>query len=139
MADLRQRIEAEFENIDEILSKLPSSKSLPNLTGLELAGVGALLHGFYNGIENVLRQVLQEQRISLPKGETWHRDLLNLAVSQAIISKETAFELRQYLAFRHFFSHAYALDLDSERITPLVRNARDILDRLKSDLAKLCE
>ena len=57
MVRLKQRIQAELENIDEIFKEMPLHSSLPRLSTLELAGVAALLHNFYNGIENILKQI----------------------------------------------------------------------------------
>jgi hypothetical protein len=37
-------------------------------------------------------------------------------------------------AFRHFFSHAYALDLDPERIEPLVADIRDVVSVLQAEI-----
>jgi hypothetical protein len=53
MDDLKDRVLAELENIDEIFIELPSSAKLPYISTLELAGVAALLHNFYNGVENI--------------------------------------------------------------------------------------
>jgi len=55
MASAREKIEAEFENIECLLADLPKTDSLARLSTLELAGAGALIHNFYNGVENVLK------------------------------------------------------------------------------------
>jgi hypothetical protein len=134
MADLPQKLEAEFENIERTLAELPQGSV--GLSKLELAGVGALLHGFYNGIENVLIQVFRDQGIPLPCGASWHRDLVDTAVARAVISETTAEELRQYLAFRHFFSHAYAVDIRADLLEPLIRTAREVNAMVRNDLEK---
>jgi uncharacterized protein YutE (UPF0331/DUF86 family) len=48
-------------------------------------------------------------------------------VENDIISESTAKEMRQYLAFRHFFSHGYSFDLDKKRIIPLVKGIQRTL------------
>ncbi|MGE5402800.1 MAG: hypothetical protein ACM3S2_20565, partial [Ignavibacteriales bacterium] len=44
--------------------------------------------------------------------------------------------LGQYLAFRHFFSHAYALDLYAEKMEPLVENLGETFSIFKSEISK---
>ena len=122
MVKLRDKIDAEYKNIDVLLSKLPQKDKLPFLQFLELAGVATIIHNFYNGIENILKLSLKEKNISLPEGSSWHKELLKLALDNQIISEPTMFKLGEYLAFRHFFSHAYALDLYADKLEPLVEN-----------------
>jgi len=135
MADYKARIEAEYEAIERTLSSLPS-KPLFMLSELELAGVAALLHNFYNGIENILKQILQSQNLSIPEGASWHKDLLFIAINEKIISEPLGDSLKSYLAFRHFFSHAYALDLHSDRMVPLVTEATNIFEKFKTEIRK---
>ncbi len=68
MADLRERIECEFEAIRKTLDAMPAESRFPELSILELAGVASLLHSFYNGVENILKQALLAQGSSLPEG-----------------------------------------------------------------------
>ena len=133
MPDYRLRVEAEYEAIESTLSALPD-RPLPTLSRLELAGVAALLHNFYNGIENVLKQVFQAKALPIPQGESWHRDLLIAAIEKGILSNRLLDDLKRYLAFRHFFGHGYALDLSPERMALLVRDAVSVFTRFKSEI-----
>jgi uncharacterized protein YutE (UPF0331/DUF86 family) len=136
MGELSQRIKAELENIDEIFIEMPFYEKLPKLSTLELAGVAALLHNFYNGIENILKQIVLSKKLEVPSGESWHKELLELALSQEIISKDCKNNLAQYLAFRHFFSHAYALDLYPDKMEPLVKDSKEVYEKFKKDIDK---
>ncbi|MGP8328763.1 MAG: hypothetical protein ACT6FF_00380 [Methanosarcinaceae archaeon] len=137
MANLKEKIEAEYENIEQTLNEIPVYTQLPNLSILELAGVATLFHNFYNGIENILKQIFMARNISLPTGKSWHKDLLNNAVDNNIISSKAKAMLKQYLAFRHFFSHAYALDLHPERMEPLVEKCEEVYKFFKNEINKL--
>jgi len=136
MSEVRERVEAEMESIERVVADLPSSDSLTKLSSLELAGVAALIHNFYNGIENILKQLVISRGEDVPCNSSWHRDLVKIAASKNMISESTAEELRRYLAFRHFFSHGYTFDLDKERIIPLVKDIEKILARFRDDVSK---
>ncbi len=139
MADLKEKLEAEFESIEQALAALPQIESTSKLSQLELAGVAALLHNLYNGIENLLKQASLHLDVELPTGPTWHRDLLDLARQHEIVSEDAVQALKPYLAFRHFFSHAYALDLNPERMDPLASGAQDTYEKVRSDLQRFVE
>ena len=134
MAKLGERVEAEFENIERVIAELPGSSLVLGLSSLELAGVASHIHNFYNGIENVLKQIVIASGNKLPEGPSWHQDLLAKAVSDNIVSDSTAKELKRYLAFRHFFSHAYSFDLDKERIIPLVEGIQETMLAFRRDI-----
>jgi uncharacterized protein YutE (UPF0331/DUF86 family) len=136
MAKYKNRVEAEYEAIEKTLSSL-TSKSLSDLSDIELAGVATLIHNFYNGIENILKQIFQAKGIKIPQGPSWHRDLLLGAINNSIISEQLANQLKEYLAFRHFFSHAYALDLRPQRFEPLVTDISKTFENFKIEINKI--
>jgi len=136
MASINEKVEAEFENIERVVAELADVDMLESLSALELAGVAALVHNFYNGIENILKQMVISRGRKLLQDTSWHRNLVNLAISDKIISESTAEQLRCYLAFRHFFSHGYSFDLDKERIMPLVKDIPSVLASFTSEVNK---
>ncbi len=136
MAKPTEKIEAEFENIERVLADLPKPESLTQLSSLELAGAAALIHSFYNGIENILKQLVISKGVKMPQGPFWHIDLIEVCVSNGIISRATSEMLKEYLSFRHFFSHAYSFDVDAERIAPLLEKIRDVYKKFVKDILK---
>lgn len=70
MAKLRLMIEAEYENIERTIAKLPPSSKLPSLSEIELAGAATFLHNIYNGMENILKQCLLDISLKVPKTES---------------------------------------------------------------------
>ena len=135
MANAREKIEAEFENIERVLAELPRPDSLKKLSSLELAGVAALIHNFYNGVENVFKQVVISKGLNMPQGPSWHIGLIEICVANQIISRTTADMLKEYVSFRHFFSHAYSFDVDEERIAPLLERIKDVHKNLVKDIS----
>jgi len=137
MADLRDKVNVEMENISAVLAELEKIKDKPNKTIVELAGIGTFLHNFYTGIENILKQILGAKGISIPISNSWHRDLLILASDKGIISENTRKEMAKYLAFRHFFVHAYSFLLDESELKLLVDNVFDTYSVFKEEIDTL--
>jgi uncharacterized protein YutE (UPF0331/DUF86 family) len=135
MVDAREKIDAELENIERVLAELPGLDSLNKLSSLEMAGVAALIHNFYNGVENVFKQLVISKGLSIPQGPSWHIDLVEICIANQIISQTTADMLKKYLSFRHFFSHAYSFDVDEERITPLLERIKDVHKAFLQDIS----
>jgi len=134
MAELSERVEAELENIKEAIDALPEAEELADLSVLELAGVSALLHSFYNGVENILKHIMRARGLTLPAGQTWHRDLIEAASKESIVSEATKEGLKEFLAFRHFFSHAYAFHVEADRLEPLVEAVPGMFGRFRDEL-----
>lgn len=76
------------------------------------------MHRYYGVVENLLERVERTMGVEPPPSPNWHNDLLwgatrPLAEARpAILREETARALEPLLAFRHFFRHAYTVELD---------------------------
>ena len=122
MASLSQRIKVELDNISQVLTEIERIKGKENKATVELAGIATFIHNFYSGIENILNQILREKNITVPKTESWHKSLLALSIENEIITKHLRDTLSEYLAFRHFFVHAYGFMLEERELLALVNN-----------------
>jgi len=134
MANIKEIIYAEMENITKVLIELEKVKDRPNKELVVLVGIGAYLQNIYTGMENVLKQLLSYKGIPIPDTPTWHKDLLNLAVEYDFITKETADKIGRYLFFRHFFSHAYGFLLDEMKLNPLMNSVSSLYSEFKEEI-----
>jgi len=135
MANYRKYVEAEYEAVAKALATIPQ-KPLSQLSRLELAGVAVLLNNFYNGVENILKQVFKKLSLKLPEGPAWHQDLINSSVNEKIISEVLAEEISEYMGFRHFVAHGYAFDLKAERLQELANNVVKTFKKFKKEINK---
>ncbi len=91
-------------------------------------------------MENFFRRIAVELDGKTPSGEAWHRRLLQAMTSSTenrpyVISGELHDRLLEYLRFRHLFRNLYLMELEWEEMKPLVVEARNLMDRLKKELA----
>lgn len=126
MVDLTRKIAAEKENVEKALDNLQDAMGRKEKSTIELAAIATFLHNIYNGIENILKQVLKAKGIEIPKSETSHKDLLELSVSIGIIPAKLSDQLYEYLTFRHFFVHSYGFMLEHNHLQDLSENILDV-------------
>jgi hypothetical protein len=108
--------------------------------GIELSALGAFLHSLYTGMENLFRRVVIELGGSLPRGEAWHRRLLQEMMEPTserlpLLSTELGDQLKPYLQFRHVFRQAYSFQLQWEKMAPLVLNSELLFTRICAEIA----
>jgi len=106
---------------------------------IELSALAAMLHSFYTGAENIFKRIALEMDGALPKGENWHRELLEQVAKPTqfrpgVISPEMCEVLKVYLSFRHFFRHAYLFQFRWEKMSDLVLKCEQTLERLEAEL-----
>jgi hypothetical protein len=132
MVDPGRRVAAEAENVEITLKELDSAISRPERTTVELAAIATFVHNTYNGIENILSQILRARGVEVPRHEAWHKQLLDRAVSSGVLSQSLADELLEYLTFRHFFVHGYGVLLEETPLMDLASRLPDIWGRFRS-------
>lgn len=71
MDDLSKRILAEKENVEKALANLDKALKRKKKSVIELAAIGTFLHNVYNGIENILKQILKEKNIMDFRSYKW--------------------------------------------------------------------
>lgn len=130
--------QAEFENIEEVINEIfkltGSKKNKFNI--VELAALGTFLHNFYNGVENILKRILDLKDIRIADTSTWHKDLLQMVKGERIISNGLYKGLLPYLTFRHFFIHSYSPHLVWKEMKALVDNLEDTYKDFKDTVKK---
>ena len=94
---------------------------------------GSILHDFYNGVERVFLRIARELNGGVPRGDQWHRDLLDdmaleiAEVRPAVIGQDLARSLGEYLRFRHLFRNVYGGVLVAERMESLEKRLPETL------------
>ena len=117
---------------------MPNALSEPP-NDIELSALAALLHSFYTGVENIFKRIAVELDGEPPRGEAWHRQLLDAMARPAknrvaVISESLSDSLSEYLAFRHVFRQAYSFDLRWDKMSALVLNCEATFRRLEAEL-----
>jgi hypothetical protein len=105
---------------------------------IETMAAAAVLHSFYNGLENIFFHIAKEYDKSIPSGNKWHKKLLEQMITgknrKPVLSDEIYQKLNEYLIFRHFFRHAYSYRLDWDEMQELVLNIGNIWTQVKAEI-----
>lgn len=101
--------------------------------------LGAILHAFYNGVENILKRIAVAYNEKPEKSGQWHIDLLSQMAEPnkqrpPVISPELQKTLRQYLAFRHIFRSIYTHELRWDAMAKLVSDVDAVFERISAEL-----
>ncbi len=138
----RLRAEIKFDRaalrkrLDE-LETIPLDANASAATGAQAA---VALHHAYGAVESILERIARSIDGDLPMGPDWHQALLHTmgleidGVRPAVLSRDSVAGLRQILSFRHFFRHAYAVELDPARLADLRQVLVESAPRLDAEL-----
>lgn len=144
---LSAQVNLELEQLDQLLATYGpllrrSERAVPDQ--VELAALAAMLHSYYNGVENLLKRIAFETGEGLPAGDVWHRRLLDQMAEPndarpAVLTEALRTRLRWYLDFRHVFRHSYTFDLRWSKMRDLVAHCEETLTALRGSLTVFLE
>lgn len=118
-------LELDLEALDKLAARIaqdPGPAQDPIVDRGARAALAIDLHQLYTALESALERVARTVDGVVPAGPRSHDDLLRQAahpvagVRPAIFDAKTFGELTQLLSFRHFFRHAYVVELDWSRL-----------------------
>ncbi len=81
-----------------------------------------MIQDYYSGVERIFKRIAAEIDERLPKGENWHKSLLDQmkievpGVRPRVISKTTYSKLDDLRSFRHRVGNIYGFNLIPERV-----------------------
>ena len=114
------------ERIEQLCLPLPE-KAEPEPT--QVMAAAGYLHHLYTAVESIHERIVATLDGYSTRGERWHQELLTLAgvpvegVRPEVICTQTRVRLSRLLRFRHFFRHAYRIDLLWAEVEPLLSDA----------------
>ena len=131
--DEKEAIEETLERLSEVRSKFDAQKEDYSIE----PAMGTYLMNFYNGIENILKRISKRYYLAMPKGESWHKELLVLSCNPPegkipIFNQNVVNRLHPYRNFRHRFISGYGFQLRGEKMLELIDN----INLLWSDVRK---
>ncbi|MBN1421399.1 MAG: hypothetical protein JXP34_21680 [Planctomycetes bacterium] len=121
---LARAIERDLGGLDELCRELAAAPPAGDI--FSRRALASIIHDFYTCCERIFRRIAIELDGVLSEDSGWHRRLLSSMakpvadVRPAVISKELASVLDEYLGFRHIFRNIYGFELLGDRLERLV-------------------
>ncbi|MDP2788482.1 MAG: hypothetical protein Q8O46_00310 [bacterium] len=141
--ELKEDVLDEQKAIDETIERLFGAKEKfdpQKQDYLTEPAMGTYLMNFYNGIENILKRVSKEYYLVIPKGNSWHKELLILSYNAPegkipIFDQGLAERIIPYKNFRHRFISGYGFQLKGEKMLELIDNVELLWDDIKEAIS----
>lgn len=134
--ELKEYCDAEFKNIDRVVTELFSvySPDRSEYTIAEQAAIATFILNAYNGVENILKQMLIYDKLDITDSPEWHKKVLKKAAELAILPRELYQVFSKYLSFRDFFVYSYIFKINWEELKVLIEAMKDVIAKFKSEV-----
>ena len=138
-ADVRRQMEL----IDKIQATI-ADRVARMAAGEAVVVEGAAFHvnNFYSAVEDLLRIVAAAFENNISDVSRWHSELIDRmtldipGVRPPLLSADTTQLLHRLRGFRHFFRHAYRVELDPDEVLANVARAREVHPLLWADVER---
>jgi hypothetical protein len=142
---LRAEVGAQIKEIDKIYSAISERKkgAVKNIANLE--SLGYKLHNLYCAFEDLFKIVARHFENSVEDIARYHKELLKRMsftiedVRPALLSEESFRLLDELRMFRHIFRHAYAYDLQYEKLKPVIKSADMLRGLYKREIERFLQ
>ncbi len=141
---VRGLIEDEFATMDEVVTNIETGiEQLPNSLNpsqIEMRGLASYVHDFYSGVESVLERIAANFDHHVPTGEHSHSGLLEQLAHpragerDAMIDNALWTQLHELMEFRHVFRHAYAREMNWNKLSLNIALLRPALHQLRAQV-----
>ena len=120
----------ELKALDRHASELAAFEDALSAEDVErpVAAVVAVdLHAYYTAAETLFERIARLVDDAMPSGDGSHQALVEQMAADipplrpAVVSRDTATWLHSLRSFRHFFRHAYSVELDARRLAEHAR------------------
>ncbi|MBC6422836.1 MAG: hypothetical protein GDA43_17860 [Hormoscilla sp. SP5CHS1] len=138
---LQTDIQGQMDLIDKIFAKL--EERAIGLTPDEPAimeSVAYQIHNLYNAVEDLLKIVAAHFENQITDTARWHSVLLQRmtqdipGIRPRLLSESSYLNLNNLRGFRHFFRHAYGVNIDYEQLAMNLDKARLLDPSLTQDV-----
>ena len=136
---LEAELRARYRDISRIGDRIEARLGTFAHSAEGVDSMGYQLHNLYGAFEQLFEEIARffENRVD---EASYHTDLLRRmqldiqGIRPALLSAETASGLDELRRFRHLFRHAYAAELDLEKVADLAARAAAIQRDVAGDL-----
>jgi uncharacterized protein YutE (UPF0331/DUF86 family) len=143
-AVLASQIQRDLDDLERVVERVEQAVQAARAdtaqSALFIDAAPLNLHDLYSSLERVFTHIASGLDQSVPSGPDWHRELLrqmSVEVNELrppVISAETARELDEFMRFRRVVRHAYAFDLEADRVEQLSNRLRPAFQQVQQDL-----
>lgn len=141
IAILKSEIENDYRKIGNILAKFEKAYAEYSASGeySKLIESAFYLSQFYSGFEYICKNIAKTFENSI-EDDFWHKSLLDRMILNiedirpALLSENSHDCLNEIRAFRHFFRHAYDMDLKEDKFKIVAHKLFALKEPLRKDI-----